>query len=799
MQKAEGRMKKAEGKSPKPAVRGPKHPGAASRPASSFILHPSSFTTIPWWFLAVLLGLVTLALYWPATGFEFINYDDPTFVTANAHVQGGLNWEGVKWAFGLTGGDYWHPLTWLSLMLDASLFGQGAGGFHFTNVALHAANGVLLFLLLRMLTGTLWRSVAAAALFALHPLRVESVAWVAERKDVLSGCFGLLALIAYARYAQRRLQNADCRLQNPATRNPQPATRNTFHVSRSTFHANSLYLLSLGFLICGLMSKAMLVTWPFVMLLLDYWPLGRMENPAPFNPQPATRNTFQATRFTFHVSLLREKIPFFVLSGISCVLTYLTEGGKPEVSGFEASPALLRLENAFVAYARYLGKTFWPVNLAVPYTNPGHWSGLEVGGAVLVVVGVWLAALWLGRRRPYLLVGWCWFWGTLIPVIGLTKGWGCFMADRFTYMPSIGVLLLAVWGAYELIQGQAEGRGQRVEDIDTHHAPRTTPPVSRTRVESQIANRKSQILLWVAGGAAIVLCLALTGQQIGYWKDGESLFRHAVAATENNHIAYSNLAHAVLEKGQIDEAIGLYQEAIRLKPDDAGARCNLGVALGQKGQIEEAIRQFREAVRLNPDHADAHANLGAALASKGQIDEAITQFQEAIRLDPVGADAHHKLGAALIWKGQFDEAILQLQEAIRLKPDHAEAHYNLGVALGNKGKTDAAIIQYEEATRLNPGNADAHYNLGLALASRGQTEEAIHRFEAALKVKPDYPEAHNHLGLALVRQGHTDEAIRRFQEALRLKPGYAAARQNLDAVLASKAHSLPPTGPATNH
>jgi tetratricopeptide (TPR) repeat protein len=770
-----------------------------------------------------LLLLVTMAVYWPVTGFDFLNYDDPTFVSANLHVQGGLSWEGVKWAFGLTGGDYWHPLTWLSLMLDATLFGQGAGGFHFTNAAFHAVNSVLLFLLLRMLTGTLWRSAVVAALFALHPLRVESVAWVTERKDVLSGCFGLLALIAYARYAQRgrksearnpkpegnptRCDGATARRESeirPAAtarqrgESPKSEVRGRWSVVRGPWSVSSLpssifYLLSLGFFACGLMSKATLVTWPFVLLLLDYWPLGRMENPAPFDTQPATRNTFHVSGTVLR-PLLFEKVPFFVLSGFWCVLTYLTEVGRPEVAGFEASPALLRLQNALVAYARYVGKIFWPAKLAMPYMNPVHWPWLEVGGAVLVLGGVWLVVLWQWRRRPWLLVGWCWFWGMLIPVIGLTKGWGSFMADRFTYLPSIGVLLLAVWGAYELIQGQGEGR--RMKDEGRSPQDGTAADAAHFHPSSFILHPS---LLWVAGGAALVLCGVLTRQQLGYWRDSETLFRHALAVTENNYSAHHNLGVALFKKGQLDEAIHQLKETIRLTPDDADAHHHLGTAFYQQGRIGEAIRQFQEAIRLNPHHADAHYNLGAALASKGQTDEAIHQFQEAIRLEPDNPLAHYNLGNALLMKGQMDEAIRQFQAAIRLKPDHAEAHYNLGTALGSKGQIDEAITQYQEATRLNPGNADAHYNLGVALASKGQTEEAIRRFEAALKVKPDYPEAHNHLGQALVRKGQTDEAIQQFQETLRLKPGYAAARQNLDAVLASKAHSLPPTGPATNH
>jgi tetratricopeptide (TPR) repeat protein len=462
------------------------------------------------------------------------------------------------------------------------------------------------------------------------------------------------------------------------------------------------------------------------------------------------------------------------------------------VSGFVAAPALLRLENALVAYARYLGKSFWPVNLAVPYMNPVHWSWLEVGGAVLVLVGVWLAVLWVGWRRPYLLVGWCWFWGMLIPVIGLTKGWGSFMADRFTYLPSIGVLLLAVWGAYELVQGKAEVRGQKSEVGDTQAA-------TRTRVQSPIANRQSQILLWLAGGAAIGFCGVLTWQQLSYWQDSESLFRHVIEVTENNHIAYNNLAHAVLARGQSDEAIGLYEQAIRLKPDYAAAHNNLGVALGQIGQIDEAIRHFQKAIQFKPDYADAYNNLGGNLSTKGQLDEAIRQLQEALRLRPDYADARNNLGIAFGQKGQLDEAIRQYQEAVRLKPDHAQAHYNLGAALDNKGLIGEAIGHYEEALRLKPDDADVHNNLGIALGKQGQTDEAIHHYQEALRLNPGYAEAHNNLGTAFYQQGRATEAIQQFQEALRLKPDYADARRNLTVAFDAKANVPPPTGPATRH
>jgi tetratricopeptide (TPR) repeat protein len=692
------------------------------------------------WLLAGLLLLVTLALYWPVTGFEFINYDDPLFVTANVHVQGGLHWEAVKWAFRLDQGDYWHPLTWLSLMSDASLFGQRAGGFHFTNLAFHATNGVFVFFLLRLLTGALWRSAVVAALFALHPLRVESVAWVTERKDVLSGCCGLLSLIFYARYALERTKGADGGMQDRATRGPQPATRSLSHVLGLTSYAWICYSLSLLCLALGLMSKATLVTWPFVMLLLDYWPLQRFQ-------LLSLRPTVSRLRL-----LVWEKLSFFFLSGISCLLTYLTETGRHGATDLVESRPLLRVENAFVAYARYLEKMFWPVRLAVPYVNPGHWSWFEVGGSVVAVVGLCLVALWCGRRWPYVLVGWWWFWGTLIPVIGLTKGWGVFMGDRLTYVPSIGLLICTVWGVYELTRGW------------------------KYQVSASL----------VAGGATLGLCLTLSRQQISYWRDSETLFRHALEVTERNYVAHNNLGDALDNKSQTDEAIRHYQEALSLKPDDAFAHNNLGTALEKKGQIDEAIGQFRQAIRLKPDDAEAHNNLGNAFDRKGQTDEAIHHYQEALRLKPDLAEAHYNLGVALRRKDQLGEAIHQYEETVRLKPDLAEAHCSLGAALEKKGQTDEAIHQFQEALRLKPDYADAHYNLGVVLTSKGQMNEATREYQEAVRLKPDFAEAHNNLGLALVNKGQTDEAIRHYQQALRLKPDFIQAHNNLGLALVNK-------------
>jgi Flp pilus assembly protein TadD len=740
------------------------------------------------WLMALLL-LVTMALYWPATRCDFVTFDDNMYVIDNSHVTSGLTLGNAGWALRSGYAANWHPVTWLSHMLDCQMFGLKPWGHHLTNVLLHALNAGLVFALLRQMTGATWRSLLVAALFAVHPLRVESVAWVSERKDLLSGCFGLLALLAYARYAESRRQsalrsatedgstlrssatedgNAEGRRQKPATPNTHHASRFTFHVSRLPPPAGTFYLLSLFFFALGLMSKPMLVTWPFVMLLLDYWPLqrtaeGAMRGADSRNPQPASH-------FTFHVSrpallpLFLEKLPFFALSAISSVVTFVVQqrGGAMMAAG--KLPLSVRSGNALISYCRYLGKLFRPADLAVFYWHPGQWPLGKVLLAGGLILGISVLVFVLRRRAPYLLVGWLWFLGTLVPVIGLVQVGDQAMADRYTYLPSLGVLVFAVWGAYELTR-------------------RWHYPV---------------IALSVAGGAAIVLCLALTRQQIGYWKDGVALFRHALAVTENNQTVHVALGDALGRKGQTDEAIRQYQEILRLKPGYALAHNNLGIALVLKGQTDEAIRELQEAIRLKPGYAEAHYNLGDALGAKGQVDEAIREFQEAIRLKPDYTRARNNLGLALARKGQMDEAIRQFQEATRLQPDDAASHCNLGNALVMKRQINEAIRQFQQAIRLKPDYADAHNNLGNALAMKHQINEAIRQYQEATRLKPDYAEAHNNLGIALIGEGKMDEAIRHFQEAVRLKPDYAVARKNLNIALATKAPSSPPPGAPTN-
>jgi len=716
-QPATQRRQKAEGRGQKAEVPLPLQ--AATLAAQSQIANRKS--QIFRWLLAVLLVLVTLAVYWPATRGGFIAYDDNLLVTENPQVQKGLTLEGMELAWFNPVNCLWHPLTVMSHMLDCQLFGLNPWGHHLTSVLLHGLNAGLVFALLQQMTGATWRSLLVAALFAVHPLRVESVAWVAERRGLLSGFFGLLALMAYARYAQRRMQNAECRMQNPAAPNLQ-------HVSRFTFHARTFYLLSLGFFACGLMSKPTLLTWPFVMLLLDYWPLRRMQNEEcrmqnaeASDTDHAPRNTFHVSRFTFHsrqsqsfFPLLVEKIPFFVLVALSSVVTFVVQMRTGALVSMEILPAGARVGNALISYCHYLGKLFWPVDLAVLYThpilaavtltypNPAH---VPLGPVVLaggLFLGLSALVCAWPRRHPYLLVGWLWYCGVLVPVIQVIQTGTHGMADRYTYLPSLGVMILAVWGVYELMRGKAAGgvereerreeRQERQEREEREERGSVGHALARSTLH---ASRSTLILLSVAGGAAIVLCVALTRQQIGYWRDSETLFRHLLEVTKNNYAGHVNLGTVYSRRGQLDEAIREYRESLRLNPYYGLTHYNLGNALLQKGEVDEAIQHYQLSILLLPMYVDSYNNLGLALRKKGRVDEAIRQFQQAARLKPDDADIHYNLGAALAQRGQMDEAIRQFQEALRLQPDYGDARRNLNAALAAQQKAEGRMKKAE--------------------------------------------------------------------------------------------------------
>ena len=633
----------------------------------------------PAWLVALLLAVVTLVVYAPVRYYGFVNYDDPEYVYENSHVLTGLTFENIAWAFTRFYACNWHPLTWISHMLDCQFWGTNAGMHHLVNVTFHTANTVLLFIVLRKMTGAMWRPALVAALFAWHPLHVESVAWIAERKDVLSTFFWLLTIGAYHWFVQ------------------QPGWRR--------------YLVVMFCFGMGLLAKPMLVTLPFVLLLLDFWPLKRLK--------PSAGNIWR---------LVYEKVPLLVMAGASCAVTYLAQQREGAMQPLENLPLALRLANALTSYAVYLQKMFWPVDMAVFYPLPTTVSSWELTGAMVLLAGITTLVIALRNRCPYLLVGWFWFVGTLIPVIGLVQVGDQALADRYTYVSSIGVLICTIWGVEELSRRW-------------HHRVFALSFISLS---------------------LIILCVLLTRQQLRYWQNSETLFRHALKVSPDNYLAHYNLGIALGEKGSDAEATYHYEEAVRLRPNYTDARCNLAVELSRENRSDEAVQQLLDIIRIEPDFYDARNDLGVILSKEGRRDEALVQLQEAVRLKPDFAEAHKNFGTVLMQAGRLDEAIGQLQEAVRLRPDSAEWRDSFGLALARQDRTNEAISQFQEAVRLKPDFAEARNNLGVLLAQGGQLDEAISQFQEAVRLDPTYAPAQKNLDLELgMKKGHsrkTDES-----------------------------------------
>jgi tetratricopeptide (TPR) repeat protein len=582
--------------------------------------------------MAALLFLAVAGIFLPALRHDFITYDDPAYVTANAHVQGGLTWENVKWAFTSGEASNWHPLTWLSHMLDCDLFGLQPWGHHLTNVLLHAANALLLFVVLHRATCALWRSLLVAALFGLHPLHVESVAWIAERKDVLSTLFWMLTLWAYVLWVERREAGRP--------------------------RAWVFYGLAFLALAAGLMAKPMLVTLPCVLLLLDFWPLGRWQGAS------VSRRCF----------LVVEKLPFFALSAVSSAITYLVQQRGGAVKTMEDFSWLGRAANALIAYCQYLGKCFWPTRLAVLYPNFGEQpptGQVALAGAFLGAVTIAVVA-WR-RRRPWLAVGWIWFLGTLVPVIGFVQVGGATMADRYSYVPLIGIFLLVVWAAADLTVRLPQRRA----------------------------------VLGAMAGIVVLSCCVLTCRQLSLWQDSVTLFRHTVAVTENNWMAHANLSIAYGKSARTaTEAKEEFQQMVAIIADFAERHNRRGVALLQTpGRLPEALAAFEKALRIKGDYAEAHNNRGQALAQlPGRLPDAISAFQSALRYQPDFPEAQFNLGNALAQiPARRNEAIAALRFAVWGRPEWAEAHNALAdVMAPDPIRRASAITEYEAALRLRP-------------------------------------------------------------------------------------------------
>ncbi|MEZ5426003.1 MAG: tetratricopeptide repeat protein [Pyrinomonadaceae bacterium] len=626
------------------------------------------------------LTLLVAAVFWQTVGFEFINFDDNVYIYQNPPVAGGLTRENIHWALTAVHSANWHPLTWISHQLDATLFGLNAGSHHATNILLHLVNTILAFIVFKRLSGCFWKSALVAALFAVHPAHVESVAWVSERKDVLSTCFWLLTMLAYSRYAEG---NKDSESQNPKSkiRNPK-----------------SLILTCLLFAI-GLTAKPMLVTLPFVLLLMDFWPLGRWKTRADL-PR-----------------LLLEKTPLFLLSIASSVITVIAQKTGGAVQTLEMLPFGTRFFNAVLAYGKYLLTLFYPVGLAPWYP---YEKDLPVGQIVLsglVLAGITFICLRQMRKRPYLFVGWFWFIGTLVPVIGLVQVGLQSMADRYTYIPFFGLFLMIVWGGGDLIKSRS---------------PNKTVPVIIS--------------------LAIVLALSvLSFRQVSFWRNDETLYRHSIAVTEGNFLMMQNYCHALILEDRIDEAEKQCRDSIAANPVYPEAHNSLGIIQMRRAQFEAAAESFRRAIASRPDFAMYKVNLATALAQTGKPEEAERLLRAA---------------AASI---SFKENTAVWLDAIK----------NLGIAYARQKNYAKAGENFIRAIGIAPENPDLRLNYALTLFAEKKYDEARTQIEESIKRKPDQAEAFNLYGLILVEQNQRELAVRQFEKALRMNPGLAEARENL--------------------
>lgn len=679
--------------------------------------------------ISVFLALAILGIYRQVNEFEFVSFDDPMYVQENVHVHGGITRDSIIWAFSTTYAGNWHPLTWISHMADVEIFGMNPGMHHMTNVFFHIANSIVLFLLFAGMTGSTWRSAFAAALFALHPLHVESVAWISERKDVLSAFFGLLSLLCYAWYTRR------------------PG------VVR--------YIPVLLLFVLSLLAKPMFVTLPFVLLLFDFWPLRRFPvagHPAPESGKGSGGDGGRLSR-AFPLYLIAEKVPLFALSALSSIVTFYAQHKGGAVSTLELLPLWERAGNAAVSYASYLGKMLWPAHLAVFYPYPAGLGVFKAAAAAAMLAAITVLCIHGMRRFSYMIVGWLFYLGTLVPVIGIVQVGSQAMADRYTYVPLIGIFIMTAWGITDLLQGSA---------------------------------LKRHVLVG-ASASAIALCSFSAYTQAGFWKDSMTLFSHALDVTEGNYLAHDSLGGALQKQGDFDRAISHYRQAISLKPGYRLALNNLGSALYAKGRTAEAISQYRKTLRMYPEYAGAHYNLGVALSACNRTEEAIRHYREAIRLDPDNAEARNNLGFILAGQGNCREAVSLYREALRIKPGFTKASMNLGSALAclgeldealrvvreahemtrgeqaialrlaslyvQKGELDAAAGQYRQVLSQDPDNTDALFGLAVVHSKRGEYGHALTRLKRIIEVRPGSPEGYYNIACMHARMGNAAEAV----------------------------------------
>ena len=654
-------------------------------------------------FLAALVWIV----FGQTVHHGFVNFDDDVYVCKNPKVLEGLRPENIAWAFTHVHSSNWHPLTWLSHILDCQIYGLNPAGPHLTNILLHTATVILLFLVLRGASGgTIWPSAFVAAVFAIHPLRVESVAWIAERKDVLSGLFFMLTIAAYLRYA--RLPWSPMR-----------------------------YGLVIVLFALGLMCKPMLATLPFALLLLDFWPLQRL-----------TIDGFQLTTRPYRLwPLLKEKIPLLVFSTASSAIALFAQS-----EALSSLPLSTRIGNALVSCVIYLRQMFCPFGLAVFYPHPE--SSLpfwKVAGAFLLLLAISAGAIACWRKQPWFLFGWLWYLLMLVPVIGILQVGAQAHADRYTYLPQIGLYVLLTRAVMNLCAGRRHCR-------------------------------------MVLGGLATVILVAFAfcaRNQTAYWRNSESLWTHTLTCTTGNLVGHINLGNALLENGNIDDAMAQYQKALQIKPDDPDANVSFGYGLIQKQKLDDAILHFQRALAAKPNYPQAYNDLGNVFAQKGKTDEAIALLQKALQIKPDYAEACYNLANAFFEKGARDEAIVYYQKVLQIRPDYAEACFNLGNTYFQMGQVDDAISYYHKALKIRPNYTRAAYNLATALLQKGDLDKSILCFQKIVERDPNQPEFLYSLASALLRTGRIDQGEIYLQQALQIKPDYPEALNDLAWELAT--------------
>jgi protein O-mannosyl-transferase len=694
----------------------------------------------------LLLTVAVIIAFRQVNQCDFISYDDPLYVTENTHIMNGVTVDAVRWAFTNTYANFWHPLTMISLMLDDEFFGLNPRWYHLTNLLLHMANTLLLFSVFNRMTKAPWRSAFVAALFALHPLHVESVAWVAERKDVLSSFFWMLTLGAYIHY-----------VEHPRFRS---------------------YLAVLTFLALGLMAKPMLVTLPFVLLLLDYWPLQRLQGAGSGKRGAGSENentslvaeplfankrkgkssrklTVQAIvqeekpadgkyQWASVRPLLIEKMPFFAMAAISSIVTFFVQQKGGAVASLEVIPLGVRMANAFVSYIIYIGKTIWPNNLAVLYPYQGWLPFWHVLGAALLLVAVTTTVILKAKRFPYLAMGWLWFAGTLVPVIGIVQVGQQAMADRYTYVPLIGLFIMAAWGIPELLKNW--------------------------RYRKEVLAEMS---------ALILTCLfILTWAQAGYWRSNITLFSHALEATSDNYLIQENRGVAYAKLGNYSRAIEDYDRAIEINPKHVDTYNERGAAYAKLGNYSRAIEDYERAIGINPESVLSYVYRGAAYIELANPGQALSDYDRAIGIDPENPDGYANRGAAYDKLGNYRQAVSDFDRAIEINSEYAWAYNGRGASYAKLGNFSQANSDYDKAIEIKPEYAEAHYNRGVLYQGLGNHRQAIEDYSRAIEIKPDYVEAYANRGAAYGVLGNNRQAIVDYDRAIEIDPKYAKAYYN---------------------